>query len=112
MQGSEIWIVTSALAVVLIGLVLGLLGGRFTPKFKPTRLQWLGIYQRALACAFHGSLPALHSRNKMARSFPTRLCRRHRLWDANMVRSFPKKLINSIPGNDFVKPNMNHPYIW
>jgi uncharacterized membrane protein YoaK (UPF0700 family) len=37
------WIVTSALSALLIGLVLGLLAGHFTPQFKPTRLQWLGF---------------------------------------------------------------------
>jgi hypothetical protein len=42
-QAAPFWIVTSALSVLLIGLVLELLGGRFTPKFKPTRLQWLGL---------------------------------------------------------------------
>jgi len=42
------WVVISALAVLLIGLVLGLLAGRFTPQFKPTRLQWLGIYMLCL----------------------------------------------------------------
>ncbi len=40
---APLWVVISALAVLLIGLVLGLLAGRFTPQFKPTRLQWLGI---------------------------------------------------------------------
>jgi len=42
-QAAPFWIVTSALSVLFIGLVLDLLGGRFTPKFKPTRLQWLGV---------------------------------------------------------------------
>src|SRR5690349_16766513 len=42
-EAAPFWIVTSALAVLLIGLVLGLLAGHFTPQFKPTRLQWLGI---------------------------------------------------------------------
>jgi uncharacterized protein YhhL (DUF1145 family) len=37
------WIVTSALSVLLLGLVLALLGGRFTAKFQPTRLQRLGV---------------------------------------------------------------------
>jgi hypothetical protein len=37
------WMITSALAMLLFGLVLGLLIGRFTPQFKPTRLQWLGF---------------------------------------------------------------------
>lgn len=39
-----IWVIISTLAVLLIGLVLGLQAGRFTPQFKLTRLQWLGIY--------------------------------------------------------------------
>jgi NhaP-type Na+/H+ or K+/H+ antiporter len=42
--GVPFWVVISALAVLLIGLVLGLLAGCFTRQFKPTRLQWLGIY--------------------------------------------------------------------
>lgn len=37
------WVVISALSLLLIALLLGLLAGRFTPQFKPTRLQWLGI---------------------------------------------------------------------
>lgn len=41
---APIWVVISALALLLIGLVPGLLAGRFSPQFKPTRLQWLGIY--------------------------------------------------------------------
>ena len=42
-EAAPFWIVTSALCLVVIGLVLGLLGGRFTPIFRPTRLQWLGV---------------------------------------------------------------------
>lgn len=37
------WIVASALAVLLIGIILSLLGRRFTPKFTLTRPQWLGL---------------------------------------------------------------------
>lgn len=37
------WVIISALSLLLIALLLGLLAGRFTPQFKPTRLQWLGI---------------------------------------------------------------------
>ena len=37
------WIVASALAVFLTGIVLSLLGRRFTPKCTLTRLQWLGL---------------------------------------------------------------------
>ncbi len=42
-EAAPFWDVTPALSLVAIGLVLGLLGGRFTPIFRPTRLQWLGI---------------------------------------------------------------------
>lgn len=34
------WVVIPALSL----LAVGLLTGRFTPQFKPTRLQWPGIY--------------------------------------------------------------------
>ena len=37
------WFVASALAALLIGITLSLLGRRFTPKFTLTRLQWLGL---------------------------------------------------------------------
>lgn len=40
---APIWVVISALSLLLIGLALGLLSERFTPQFKPTRLQWLGF---------------------------------------------------------------------
>ena len=49
--------------------------------------------RRALACAFPGRLPAFYSRNELARSFPNRLCHRHRFWDATPVKSFPTKFI-------------------
>ena len=47
-QAAPFWIVTLALSVLLIGLALSLLAGRSTPQFKPTRLQWLGIYMLCL----------------------------------------------------------------
>jgi hypothetical protein len=42
-QAAPSWIIISALAVLLIGGSLSFLGKRWTPTFKPTRLQWLGI---------------------------------------------------------------------
>jgi hypothetical protein len=42
-EAAPLWIVASDLSVLLIGVVLVLLAGRFTSKLKPTRLQWLGV---------------------------------------------------------------------
>jgi len=42
-RAAPFWIVASVLSVLLIGMVLSLLGRRFTPKFTLTRLQWLGL---------------------------------------------------------------------
>ncbi len=55
-EAAPFWIVTSALAVLLIGLVLGLLAGRFTPQFTPTRLQWLGFGLLSLVLYLGGFL--------------------------------------------------------
>lgn len=63
------WIVTSALAVLLIGLVLGLLAGRFTPQFKPTRLQWLGFGVLSLVLFLGGYLLSTHG-TKLLGAFP------------------------------------------
>jgi hypothetical protein len=63
------WIVTSALAVLLIGLVLGLLAGRFTPQFKPTRLQWLGFGALSLMLFLGGYLLSAHGTSWLA-AFP------------------------------------------
>jgi drug/metabolite transporter (DMT)-like permease len=59
-EAAPFWIVTSALAVLLIGLVLGLLVGRFTPQFKPTRLQWLGFGLLSLVLYLGGFLLSTH----------------------------------------------------
>ncbi len=42
-EAAPLWTVTSDLSVLLIGVVLAGRAGRFTSKFKPTRLQWLGV---------------------------------------------------------------------
>jgi hypothetical protein len=63
------WIVTSALAILLIGLVLGLLAGRFTPQFKPTRLQWLGFGVLSLVLFLAGYLLSAHGTPWLA-AFP------------------------------------------
>lgn len=63
------WTVTSALAVLLIGLVLGLLAGRFTPQFKPTRLQWLGFGVLSLVLFLGGYLLSTHGMNLLG-AFP------------------------------------------
>src|SRR5215467_3654428 len=63
------WTVTSALAVLLIGLVLGLLAGRFTPQFKPTRLQWLGFGVLSLVLFLGGYLISAHGTQWFA-AFP------------------------------------------
>ena len=42
-EAAPFWIITSALAVLLIGLVFGLLTGRFTPQFKPTAFNGWGL---------------------------------------------------------------------
>ena len=55
-EAAPFWIVTSALSILLIGLVLGLLAGRFTPQFKPTRLQWLGFGVLSLVLFLGGYL--------------------------------------------------------
>jgi hypothetical protein len=59
-EAAPFWIVTSALAVLLMGLVLGLLAGRFTPQFKPTRLQWLGVGALSLVLFLGGYLLSTH----------------------------------------------------
>ena len=59
-EAAPFWIVTSALAVLLIGLVLGLLAGRFTPQFKPTLLQWLGFGVLSLVLFLGGYLLSTH----------------------------------------------------
>jgi hypothetical protein len=67
-EAAPFWIVTSALAVLLIGLVLGLLAGRFTPQFKPTRLQWLGFGVLSLVLFLGGYLLSTHGTHWLAAS--------------------------------------------
>lgn len=67
-EAAPFWIVTSALAVLLIGLVLGLLAGRFTPQFKPTRLQWLGFGVLSLVLFLGGYLLSTHGKHWLAAS--------------------------------------------
>ena len=55
-EAAPFWIITSALSILLIGLVLGLLAGRFTPQFKPTHLQWLGFGVLSLVLFLGGYL--------------------------------------------------------
>ena len=68
-RAAPFWIVTSALSVLLIGLVLGLLAGRFTPQFKPTRLQWLGFGVLSLVLFLGGYLLSTHG-TKLLGAFP------------------------------------------
>jgi hypothetical protein len=68
-QAAPFWIVTSALSVLLIGLVLDLLGGRFTPKFKPTRIQWLGLGVLSLVLFVGGYLLSTQG-TKLLGAFP------------------------------------------
>ena len=68
-RAAPFWIVTSALAVLLIGFVLGLLAGRFTPQFKPTRLQWLGFGVLSLVLFMGGYLLSTHG-TKLLGAFP------------------------------------------
>lgn len=68
-EAALFWIVTSALAVLLIGLVLGLLAGRFTPQFKPTRLQWLGFGVLSLMLFLGGYLLSTYGTHWLA-AFP------------------------------------------
>ena len=68
-RAAPFWIVTSALSVLLIGLVLGLLAGRFTPQFKPTRLQWLGFGVLSLVLFLGGYLISAHGTQWFA-AFP------------------------------------------
>jgi len=65
-EAAPFWIVTSALAVLLIGLVLGLLAGRFTPQFKPTCLQWLGFGVLSLMLFLGGYLLSTHGTHWLA----------------------------------------------
>jgi hypothetical protein len=67
-EAAPFWIVTSALAVLLIGLVLGLLAGPFTPQFKPTRLQWLGFGVLSLMLFLGGYLLSTHGTHWLAAS--------------------------------------------
>jgi len=60
---APLWIVTSALAVLLIGLILGLLAGRFTPQFTLTRLQRLGFGVLSLVLFLGGYLLSTHGTN-------------------------------------------------
>ena len=59
-EAAPFWIISSALAVLLIGLVLGLLAGRFPPQFKPTHLQWLGFGVLSLVLFLGGYLLSTH----------------------------------------------------
>ena len=68
-QAAPFWIITSALAVLLIGLVLGLLAGGFTPQFKPTRLQWLEFGVLSLVLYLAGYLLSTHGTHWLA-AFP------------------------------------------
>ena len=63
------WIVTLALAVLLIGLVLSLMAGRFTRKFKLTRLQWLGLGLLSLVLFMGTYLLTTHGTNLLG-AFP------------------------------------------
>jgi hypothetical protein len=42
-QAAPLWIVISAILVLILDFILALVGGRWTPKFKPTHLQWVGV---------------------------------------------------------------------
>src|ERR1700730_18333727 len=42
-QAAPFWAVISALPVLILGFLLALVGGRWTPTFKSTRLQWVGV---------------------------------------------------------------------
>jgi hypothetical protein len=68
-EAAPFWVVTSALTLVVIGLVLGLLGGRFTRIFRPTRLQWLGIGMLWLALFIGAYLLSTHGR-QLSAAFP------------------------------------------
>ena len=67
-EAAPFWVVSSALAVLLIGLVLGLLAGRFTPQFKPTRLQWLGFGVLSLVLFLGSYLLSTHGTHWLAAS--------------------------------------------
>jgi len=67
-EAAPFWVVSSALAVLLMGLVLGLLAGRFTPQFKPTRLQWLGFGVLSLVLFLGGYLLSTHGTHWLAAS--------------------------------------------
>jgi hypothetical protein len=88
-EAAPFWIVALALSILLIGLVFGLLAGRFTPQFKPTRLQWLGFGVLSLVLFLEGYLLS-PLQNALARSFPNRLGHHPRLWDTSRVKSSPK----------------------
>ena len=68
-EAAPFWIITSALSILLIGLVLSLLVGRFTPQFKPTRLQWLGFGLLSLVLYLGGFLLSPYRTNWSA-AFP------------------------------------------
>ena len=87
-EAAPFWIITSALAVLLIGLVFGLLTGRFTPQFKPTRLQWLGFGVLSLVLFLEGYLLS-PLQIALARSLPNSLGHRPRLWDAQRSNRSP-----------------------
>jgi len=42
-QGAPFWAVISVLLILFLSLFLTLVEGRWTPTFKPTRLQWVGV---------------------------------------------------------------------
>jgi len=59
-EAAPLWTVTSDLSVLLIGGVLALLAGRFTSKFQPTRLQWLGVSVLSLVLFMGADLLSSH----------------------------------------------------
>jgi hypothetical protein len=60
-EAAPLWTVTSDLSVLLIGGVLALLAGRFTSKFQPTRLQWLGVSVLSLVLFMGADLLSSHT---------------------------------------------------
>ncbi len=68
-RAAPFWVVTSALFVLLLGLVLGLLAGRFTSQFKPIRLQWLGMGVLSLVVFIGAYLLSTHG-TELLGAFP------------------------------------------
>jgi hypothetical protein len=90
-RAAPFWIVTSALSVLLIGLVLGLLGGRFTANFKPARLQWLGVGVLSLVL-FMGAYLLSTDATQLLGAFPIAFVSVI-VFGMRLLSSPPKKLI-------------------